>query len=120
MPIVAIGTLTEVVKTNIGPYSLVFPYYIAGKEHYTMLLEARNNSNTAKNILRTKKCSLNFIPDDKKYIKECVALGFLGDTTEEKTKGCTFTLVDGQRKQKNPEGNYPKIVNEAYQVFECT
>ncbi|MBN1801489.1 MAG: hypothetical protein JW891_08285 [Candidatus Lokiarchaeota archaeon] len=120
MPIIAIGSLTDEGETNIGPYSLVFPYYIAGKDHYTMLLEARNNSNTARNILKRKKCSLNFVPDDKKFIKQCVALGFPGDSTEEKMKDCIFTLVDGQKKKEDPEGNYPKIIGEAYQVFECT
>ena len=120
MPIVAVSTLSEDGQTNIGPYSLVFPYYIAGKEHYTMLLEARNSSNTARNILRSKKCALNFIPDDKKFMKQCVALGYPGDSTEEKMKDCMFTLVDGLEKENNPDKQFPKIIHEAYQVFECT
>ncbi len=37
MPTVLIGTLTEDGKTNLGPYSLVQPYYIAGKDYYAML-----------------------------------------------------------------------------------
>ena len=52
MPIVMIGTLTDDGKTTLGPYSLVQPYYIAGKDYYAMLLLVRNNSNTAQNILR--------------------------------------------------------------------
>ena len=32
MPTVMIGTLTESDMTTLGPYSLVQPYYIAGKE----------------------------------------------------------------------------------------
>lgn len=66
MPTILIGTVSESGQTNLGSYSLCFPYYIAGKDYYAMILEARNSSNTAQNILRTKKCSLNFIPDDKK------------------------------------------------------
>ena len=67
MPIVMIGTLTDDGKTTLGPYSLVQPYYIAGKDYYAMLLLVRNKSNTAQNILKTGKCTLNFITDEKKY-----------------------------------------------------
>lgn len=115
MPTILIGTVSEKGQTNLGAYSLCFPYYIAGKDYYAMILECRNSSNTAQNILRTKKCSLNFIPDDKKYFKEAVRLGFPGDTTEEKMKDCIFTLNDSAC----GEGR-PKIVEESFQVFECT
>ncbi len=115
MPTTLVGTVSENGQTNLGAYSLCFPYYIAGKEYYAMILECRNSSNTAQNILRTKKCSLNFITDDKKFFKEAVRLGFPGDTTEEKMKNCLFTLKDSAL----GEGR-PKIVGEAYQVFECS
>ena len=115
MPTVAISSLDENGKTNIGSYSLVFPYYIAGKDYYAMLLECRNSSNTAQNILKTGKCALNFIYDDKKNFKELVRLGFPGKTTDEKMKDCCFTLIDGKA-----EGKRPKIIEEAYQVIECT
>ncbi|MDE7256910.1 MAG: hypothetical protein K2N50_03005, partial [Clostridia bacterium] len=115
MPTTLVGTVSENGQTNLGAYSLCFPYYIAGKEYYAMILECRNSSNTAQNILRTKKCSLNFIPDNKKFFKEAVRLGFPGDTTEEKMKNCLFTLKDSTLGD-----NRPKIVGEAFQVFECT
>lgn len=120
MPLVLISTLSESGKTNLGPYSLCFPYYVAGKNYYSMLLEVRNSSNTAKNILRTGKCSINFIPDNKKFMKNAVTLGFPGDTTEEKMKLSIFTLTDGLSKEKDPESDFPQIVEESYQVFECT
>ena len=120
MPTIEISTLDEKGNTNIGSYSLCFPYYIAGKDYYAMILECRNSSNTCKNILRTKKCALNFITDKPKYFKEAVRLGFPGETTEEKMKDCIFTLVDGKRANEDKKGKYPKIVKEAYQVFECT
>lgn len=120
MPLVLISTLTEDGKTNVGPYSLVFPYYIAGKDYYAMILECRNSSNTAQNILRNGKCALSFVQDDKAYFKECVRLGWPGDTTDEKMKDFSFTLVDGKRAKDDPKGQYPKVVNEAYQVIECT
>ena len=62
MPTTEIGTLNENGETNIDSYSLCFPYYIAGKEYYAMVLCCRNSSNTARNILRTGKCSINFTP----------------------------------------------------------
>lgn len=115
MPTTLVGTVSENGQTNLGAYSLCFPYYIAGKEYYAMILECRNSSNTAQNLLRTKKCSLNFIPDDRKFFKEAVRLGFPGDTTEEKMKNCLFTLKDSTL----GEGR-PKIIGEAFQVFECS
>ena len=115
MPTILIGTVSESGQTNLGAYSLCFPYYIAGKDYYAMILECRNSSNTAQNILRTKKCTLNFIPDDRKYFKEAVRLGFPGDTTEEKMKNCIFTLVDSTIEQSRPQ-----MVEESVQVFECT
>lgn len=115
MPTVLVSTVSESGQTNCGSYSLCFPYYIAGKDYYAMILECRNSSNTAQNILRTKKCALNFIPDDRKYFREAVRLGFPGDTTAEKMKDCLFTLKD------SPLGEgRPQIVEESFQVFECT
>ena len=120
MPTVLIGTIDEDSGlTNLGAYSLCFPYYIAGKDAYTMLLECRNNSNTAINLLKTGKCSINFITDKRKHLKEAVRLGFPGETTIEKMEKCPFTLTEGLM-QSQSEQPLPKIVEEAYQVFECT
>lgn len=115
MPTVAISTLCEDGTTTIGSYSLVFPYYIAGKDYYSMILECRNSSNTAQNLLKNGKCALNFITDERKYFKELVRLGFPGKTPQEKMKDCVFTLVPGEA-----EGERPLIIKEAYQVIECT
>lgn len=115
MPTILVGTVSENGMTNLGAYSLCFPYYIAGKDYYAMILECRNSSNTAQNILRGSKISLNFITDDKKYFREAVRLGFPGDTTAEKMKNCIFTLEKGEA-----DGERPKIIKEACQVFECT
>ncbi len=120
MPTVLIGTIAEDGSTSLGPYSLVQPYYVAGKDYYAMLLCARNSSNTSQHLLRYGKCSLNFIPDNKKYFKETVRLGFPGDKPEEKMKNCTFTLEDGQMVHEHPNELFPKVVKEAFQVFECT
>ena len=115
MPTVIISTLCDDGMTTLGSYSLVFPYYIAGKERYAMLLECRNSSNTAQNILKNGKCALNFIKDDRKYFKEAVRLGFPGKTPAEKMKDCNFALIKGEA-----EGERPLILRDAYQVIECT
>jgi hypothetical protein len=60
------------------------------------------------------------MPDDKKYFKGIVALGFPGDTPEEKRKLNMFTPIDGLRQEENKNEKYPKILKEAFQVFECT
>lgn len=121
MPLTLIGTLDEKgEKTSFGAYSLVFPYYIAGKDYYAMVLECRNSSNTCKGLLRHKKCTINFLPYSKKNFAQHVDLGFPGDTPEEKMKNFKFHLSDGMSKENDLEGNYPKVITEALQVFECT
>jgi hypothetical protein len=120
MPTVVVGTLCEDGATTFGPYSLISPYYVAGKDYYAMLLCARNSSNTAQNLFRNPKCTLNFIPDDPKYLKECVRLGFPGDTPAEKMKNTIFTLADGLMCIEHPLEIFPKIAGESFQVFECT
>lgn len=121
MPLTLIGTLNEdATLTSFGSYSLIFPYYIAGKKYYAMLLECRNTSNTARGILRHGKCTINFLPYTKKNFSAHVDMGFPGDTPEEKMKNFAFHLSDGFSQKEDPKGKYPKIIDEALQVFECT
>lgn len=117
MPTLSIGTRNEDGSMNLGSYSLCFPYYIAGKEYYAMLLECRNNSNTCQNILRTGRCAINFMPDDKKTFKEMVRLGYPGPSAE-KMKDCKFEFEDGLADPADP--NRPQVNAQAFQVFECT
>ncbi|MBR0063532.1 MAG: hypothetical protein IJP67_05150 [Oscillospiraceae bacterium] len=120
MPTVLISTLTPEGKTSVGPYSLIAPYYVAGKEYYAMLLNCRNNSNTAQHLLQNGKCAINFITDSRKYFKEAVRLGWPGDSPEEKMKDFKFTLEEGLRAEENKSEKFPQVISEAYQVFECT
>ena len=120
MPTTLVGTLDENNETSFGAYSLVFPYYVGYREYFAMLLICRNSSNTCKHLLNNGKCSINFMADDKKYFKNIVQLGFPGDTPEEKRKLNMFTPIDGLRQEENPNEKYPKILKEAFQVFECT
>lgn len=120
MPTVVISTLCEDGSTSLGPYSLVQPYYIAGKDYYAMLLECRNSSNTAQNILRNGKCALNFVADDKKTFKECVKLSWPGDKPEDKMPKCNFKLEKSMIQEENPDDIRPMVVSDAFQVIECT
>ena len=120
MPTTLISTLCDDGLTTLGAYSLIFPYYIAGKEYYAMVLECRNNSNTATNLFKNGKCAINFIPDKRKYFKEAVRLGYPGDTPQEKMKECNFTTEDGLCFEADPTTPRPKVIAEAFQVYECT
>lgn len=119
MPTVVVSTLCEDGKTTCGPYSLVQPYYIAGKDYYAMLLCCRNSSNTAQNILRNGKCALNFVVDDKKTFKECVKLSWPGDKPEDKMPKCNFRLEKGIIEEETGEKR-PLVLSDAFQVIECT
>ena len=35
-------------------------------------------------------------------------------------KDCIYTLVDGKMARENTKEKFPKVIKEAYQVFECT
>jgi len=117
MPVVLVSTLAEDGQTNLGPYSLCFPHMIAGG--HAMMLITRSTSNTAGNIRRTGLAALNFIPAQRRYLENCVRLGFPGDETAEKMKGSVFTLLPSTRGETSP-ALFPQIVQESVQVFECT
>ncbi len=119
MPTILISTIDDEGNTSIGAYSLCFPYYVAGKDYYAMLLECRNSSNTAQHILKRPRVALNFLPVNKKYFKETVRLGFPGDTSKEKMAKLSLQLVDGLADSDKKEPR-PKVLEEAFQVFECT
>ncbi len=120
MPTVLISTLTETGMTTLGPYSLVQPYYVAGKDYYAMLLQCRNSSNTAQNILRTGKCAINFIDDNPKTFKEAVKLSWPGDKPEEKMPKVNFRLEKSMIEEQNPADVRPQVLTDAIEVIECT
>ena len=119
MPTVVISTLCEDGSTTLGPYSLVQPYYVAGKDFYAMLLSCRNSSNTAQNILRNGKCAINFIDDNPKSFKEAVKLSWPGDKPSDKMPKCNFrrekSLIEEETGEKRPE-----VLTDAIEVIECT
>ena len=117
MPVVLVSTLAESGATNLGPYSLCFPHIIS--KRHAMMLIARGNSNTATNLRRTGVAVLNFIPDERAYLENCVVLGFPGETTEEKMKHSIFTLVPAPHAAHDGH-RFPEMVGEAVQAFLCT
>ncbi len=119
MPTVVISTLCEDGMTTLGPYSLVQPYYVAGKDFYAMLLSCRNSSNTAQNILRNGKCTINFIDDKPKTFKEAVKLSWPGDKPEEKMPKCNFKLEKSMIEEETGEVR-PMVLTDAIQAIECT
>ena len=120
MPTVIISTLCEDGTTNLGPYSLVQPYYVAGKDYYAMLLCCRNSSNTAQNILRNGKCTLNFIDDNPKNFHEAVKLSWPGDKPSDKMPKCNFRLEKSMIEEENPSDKRPMVLTDAIEAIECT
>ena len=120
MPTVIISTLCPDGTTTLGPYSLVQPYYVAGKDYYAMLLSCRNSSNTAQNILTNGKCALNFIDDKPSTFKEAVKLSWPGDKPSEKMPKCNFRLEKGLLEEENPKEKRPFVLSDAIEVIECT
>ena len=120
MPTVVISTLCEDGTTNLGPYSLVQPYYVAGKDYYAMLLCCRNSSNTAQNILRNGKCAISFIDDNPKNFHEAVKLSWPGDKPSDKMPKCNFRLEKSLIEEENPSDKRPMVLTDAIEVIECT
>ena len=119
MPTVIISTLCEDGTTNLGPYSLVQPYYVAGKDYYAMLLCCRNSSNTAQNILKNGKCTLNFIDDKPATFHEAVKLSWPGDKPEDKIPKCKFKLEKSLLEEETGEAR-PMVLTDAIEAIECT
>lgn len=119
MPVVMVTTVSENGLTNVGSYSLCFPFGIAD-EHYMMLI-SRGDSNTSLNLMNNNKhCALNFIPYNKKFLKNAVCLGYPGETTEQKQKDCRLKIVKTFRTDIGSGEVYPDVIEDAVQIFECT
>ncbi len=117
MPFALITTINERGTTSIGPYSLVFPFEVT--EQPSMMLVSRTSSNTATNLRRTGRCALNFIEFDKKWLESVVGLGYPGQTPEEKMKDTPFTLTETPTQNFREDPDYPLIIKEAFQIYEC-
>ncbi|MDP6436950.1 MAG: hypothetical protein QF803_02065 [Gammaproteobacteria bacterium] len=117
MPFALITTTNENGFTSIGPYALQFPFQIS--EQYSMLLVTRAGSNTATNLRRNGKCALNYIEFDEKLLESVVGLGYPGVLPEKKMEDTPFTMIKTPTPRFRDDPEYPLIVEEAFQVFEC-
>lgn len=105
-------------ETGIGPHALCFPFNIT--EPYAMLLISRGTSATASNIRRTRRCSLNYIEFGEERLRAVAQLGYPGQSAEEKRKANPFTLQPSPMADRQGDPNCPRIILEAFQVFECS
>jgi flavin reductase (DIM6/NTAB) family NADH-FMN oxidoreductase RutF len=113
-----ITTVNEEGLTSIGPYQLSFPFEVIGRRSWMVV--SRPGSNTDRNVHRTKKCALNFIEYDKDRIETILKFGFPGQEPEEKMAYNVFDLIDSPTAGRESNDIYPKIIKDAYQVYECT
>lgn len=113
-----ITTVDEAGQTNIGPYQLSFPFEVNTGRSWMVI--SRNTSNTATNVHRTLKCALNFIEYDEATIETILKFGYPGQTTTEKLAYNNFDLIDSPTPGRESSEIYPKILADAFQVYECT
>jgi flavin reductase (DIM6/NTAB) family NADH-FMN oxidoreductase RutF len=113
-----ITTLDETGATNIGPYQLTFPSEVINDRSFMVI--SRPTSNTVANVRRTKKCALHFVEFNRKQLKTIMDFGYPGQTTAEKMKDSCFTLVDSPTPGRTASEACPKLIKEAFQVYECT
>lgn len=116
---IIISTLSEDGNTTLGSYSVCYPYYIAGKDYYAMVLGCRNSSNTAQHILRYGKCAINFLPKNQAS-NDLLSFELIEDIFENTTNKFKFKLERGLAEEVEPSVKRPLVIRDALQVFECT
>lgn len=112
-----ITSVSEAGVTSIGPYQLSFPFEVIRRRSWMVI--ARPGSNTVANVRRTRKCALNFVEYDRAQIETILKFGYPGQAPEEKMAYNTFRLVDSPTPGRTGPG-FPRILADAFQVFECT
>ena len=118
MSFALVTTVHENGDTGIGPHALCYPFGIT-KPH-SMMLISRHNSGTAHNIRRTGKCALNYILYDRERLNGIANLGYPGMALMDKLKANPYTLINSPSPEKAADPDYPQIIKDAVQVFECT
>lgn len=118
MSFALVTTVHDNGETGIGPHALLYPFSIT-KPH-SMMLISRNNSGTATNIRRNGKCALNYVLFDRDRLQGIADMGYPGMSLEDKARANPYTLIDSPSPDKAADPEFPLIIEEAYQVFECT
>lgn len=118
MSFALVTTVHESGETGIGPHALLFPFGITAP--HSMLLISRHNSGTATNIRRNAKCALNYVPFDRDAFRGIATMGYPGMSLEDKAKANPYTMIDSPTPERAADPEFPQLVAEAFQVFECT
>jgi len=118
MSFALVTTVHESGETGIGPHALLFPFSITAP--HSMMLISRHSSGTAANIRRNGKCALNYVPFDRDAFQGVASMGYPGMPLADKAKSNPYTMIDSPSPEKAADPEFPQIVAEAFQVFECT
>lgn len=118
MSFALVTTVHENGETGIGPHALLFPFGITAP--HSMLLISRHNSGTAVNIRRNRKCALNYVPFDRDALRGIANMGYPGMSLEDKAKANPYTMIDSPTAARAADPDFPQVIAESFQVFECT
>lgn len=118
MSFALVTTVHENGETGIGPHALLYPFGITLP--YSMMLISRHTSGTATNIRRNRKCALNYVPFDRDAFEGIATMGYPGMSLEDKAKANPYTMIDSPDADRAADPDFPQIIAEAFQVFECT
>jgi flavin reductase (DIM6/NTAB) family NADH-FMN oxidoreductase RutF len=113
-----ITSLAEDGTTSIGPYQLTFPFEVSHDRSFMVI--SRPTSNTVRHVRHTRKCALNFMEYNRRHLKTILQFGYPGQEPADKMKDSCFTLVDSPTPGRQASDGCPKIIREAFQVYECT
>jgi flavin reductase (DIM6/NTAB) family NADH-FMN oxidoreductase RutF len=117
MPVVILATRAEDGGVNLAPYSLCFP--VVGDDGHRLMLVTRSASKTARNILRSGRVSINFLPDSPAFVAQCRALA-APVASAEKLAASGLSWHPSPRPDAADGTKAPPLVDGAVQVFECT
>lgn len=118
MSFALVTSVSEDGNTAIGPHALCFPFNVTAP--YAMMLISRGSSATATNIRRLGRCTLNYIEFDPEHLRAVTRLGYPGQTPESKRQANPFTLDPSPIPESAASPAVPRMIREAFQVFECT
>ena len=112
-----ITSVSEDGVTSIGPYQLSFPFGVI--ERREVIVISRRGSNTSTNLKRVKKCAMNWVEYDRSKVKNIVDLGYPGQEPVEKMEDCPYELEETPTEAFRDDPDRPKVIKDAFQVFEC-
>ena len=112
-----ITSVSEDGVTSIGPYQLSFPFGVI--ERREVIVISRRGSNTSTNLKRVKKCAMNWVEYDRSKVKNIVDLGYPGQEPVEKMEDRPYELEETPTEAFRDDPDRPKVIKDAFQVFEC-